>query len=79
MTLPPAFSASDSVTTEPASSSRNTGHAMIRTAILLFALFAGSGLCQRIAVGVKLGARLSDDIEGHATSESKRYAFGPAI
>lgn len=52
---------------------------MIRTTILLFAFFAGSAFCQRIAVGVKVGARLSDDIEGDATSESKRYAFGPTI
>lgn len=52
---------------------------MIRTSILLFALFAGPGFCQRIAVGVKVGARLSDDIEGDASSESKRYAVGPMI
>ena len=50
---------------------------MIRVAILLLA--ASTCAAQRLSVGVKGGLRLTDDIEGAAVSESKRYVVGPMV
>lgn len=53
---------------------------MKRTLILLFVLSAACCLGQRLAVGIKAGVRLSDDLESpYAASESKRYTVGPTI
>ena len=35
--------------------------------------------CQSFAIGVKGGLRVTSDLEGYATSESKRYLVGPAV
>jgi len=40
---------------------------------------ACAGLGQSLTVGVVGGARLTDDLTGNATSESKRYAIGPEV
>ncbi|HTP89489.1 MAG TPA: outer membrane beta-barrel protein [Bryobacteraceae bacterium] len=49
--------------------------------LYVLAILAGACpcFCQSLLLGVKGGARLTDDITGSATSESKRYIIGPAV
>jgi hypothetical protein len=44
-----------------------------------FALIACACYGQSLTLGVVGGVRLTDDIAGNATSESKRYALGPEV
>jgi hypothetical protein len=47
--------------------------------VLLFGLMALGAAGQPLAVGVKAGPRLTNDFNGWAESESRRYAVGPAV
>jgi hypothetical protein len=42
-------------------------------------IFCGNSYAQRLAVGVKGGIRASDDLNGWASAESRRYAIGPMV
>jgi len=49
---------------------------------LLFGLFISATACaQNLSIGIKGGARLTDDLQssGWTVSESKRYTVGPAV
>src|SRR6266498_1685747 len=50
---------------------------MIRIPVLMLAV--SSCTAQHFAVGVKVGSRLTGDLEGTAVSESRLYIAGPAV
>jgi hypothetical protein len=53
---------------------------MFRILVFLFLLPLGGALAQHVGVGVKAGARVTDDLDTwYAQSESKRYVVGPMI
>jgi opacity protein-like surface antigen len=49
--------------------------------LLIVGLFTAPVFSQRFSIGVKAGARLTDDLQtsGQRVSESKRYTVGPAV
>jgi hypothetical protein len=49
--------------------------------VFIVALFTAPAYSQRFSIGVKAGARLTDDLEtsGQRVSESKHYTVGPAV
>lgn len=49
------------------------------TRILVLLTISASCSAQRLAVGIKAGARLTDDVEAAAAPESKRYVVGPMV
>jgi hypothetical protein len=49
------------------------------TRFFLFLIAASIGAAQQLSVGVKVGARLTNDVEGWANSESRRYVVGPMV